>query len=429
MATRVPVRVDVPFHGGTTTSIPVDVAHLKRRLETTVEGEVRFDAGSKALYATDASNFRQVPIGVVIPRTLEDVVATHRACHEFGAPVLARGGGTSLSGETVNHAVVIDVSKYLHRIGEPDADTQTVLVEPGAINEHVNRRTGQAVGMVFGPDPSSHALLHHRGQRRQQLLRHPLRAGPAVRAGAAHVRQRRGARDRDLRRRALLGRRRRGGPARRHHRRGRAQGRDLRAAARPARQVRGRDPPRLPLGGRAAAPRVGLQPRRAAPRARLQRRAGARRDREHVRDGAAGAAEADAGPVPPPSGDRAVPRPSRGDLALHGDHRALAPDRARGPGPPPHRGPAGRAQERLRHRRAATVRRAGLRVAARAVRRRQRRRGARPRRRVRGLATRSRPRRRPDRDPRRRPGRRRERRGVADPRGRPRRHRLPSRRA
>ncbi|HEV2752918.1 MAG TPA: FAD-binding oxidoreductase, partial [Solirubrobacteraceae bacterium] len=134
----------------------IDVGHLKRRLEETVEGEVRFDAQAKGLYATDASNFRQVPIGVVIPRTVDDVVAIHRACHEFRAPVLPRGGGTSLSGETVNHAVVIDFSKYLHAIGEPDADARLVSAQPGAINEQVNLRTGE-VGLVFGPDPSSHS--------------------------------------------------------------------------------------------------------------------------------------------------------------------------------------------------------------------------------------------------------------------------------
>ena len=157
MTTTIPVRVSVPGRGGVTTPVEVDVGHLKRRLEETVSGEVRFDAGTKALYATDASNFRQVPIGVVIPRTVDDVVATHRACHEFGAPILGRGCGTSLSGETVNYAVVVDFSKYLDRIEEPDGAAGTVVCQPGAINEHVNERTGPAIDMVFGPDPSTHA--------------------------------------------------------------------------------------------------------------------------------------------------------------------------------------------------------------------------------------------------------------------------------
>ena len=118
---------------------------------------MRFDTQSKALYATDASNYRQVPIGVVIPKTLEDVVATHRVCHELGAPIVNRGAGTSLSGETVNFAVVIDFTKYLHEIGDADAETGTVVCQPGAINEHVNEKTGPQIGMIFGPDPSTHS--------------------------------------------------------------------------------------------------------------------------------------------------------------------------------------------------------------------------------------------------------------------------------
>jgi FAD/FMN-containing dehydrogenase/Fe-S oxidoreductase len=158
MATEtVPARVDARFRGGMSASAQVDVRGLRRRLEETVTGEVRFDAGAKALYATDASNYRQVPIGVVIPKTLGDIVATHKACHEFGAPVLPRGGGTSLSGETVNFAVVIDVSKYLTEIGDADAETGTVVCEPGVINEKLNEKTGSQIGMIFGPDPSTHS--------------------------------------------------------------------------------------------------------------------------------------------------------------------------------------------------------------------------------------------------------------------------------
>jgi FAD/FMN-containing dehydrogenase/Fe-S oxidoreductase len=108
------------------------------------------------MYAHDSSNFRQVPIGVVVPETLDDVVAAHRVCARYGAPILNRGGGTSLSGETVNYAVVIDHSKYLTRIGALDLKRRTVTCEPGVINEELNRHTGQH-GLVFGPDPSSHS--------------------------------------------------------------------------------------------------------------------------------------------------------------------------------------------------------------------------------------------------------------------------------
>src|ERR1043165_8878989 len=72
----------------------VDVAKLEAELRNAIEGEVRFDPGSKALYATDGSNYRQVPIGVVVPKLREDVVRTIATCHKFGAPVLSRGGGT-----------------------------------------------------------------------------------------------------------------------------------------------------------------------------------------------------------------------------------------------------------------------------------------------------------------------------------------------
>ena len=137
-------------------SADVDRRALAADLRGAVEGDVRFDTASRALYATDASNYRQPPIGVVIPRTIDDVVAVHRVCREHGAPITARGCGTSLSGETVNVAVIVDCSKYLTGIGEVDPVRRLVSVEPGAINEHVNRKAG-AHGLVFGPDPSTHA--------------------------------------------------------------------------------------------------------------------------------------------------------------------------------------------------------------------------------------------------------------------------------
>ena len=89
----------------------IDRRRLERDLDAAVAGEVRFDAASRALYASDASNYRQVPIGVVVPRSVEDIVAVHETCRRHGAPLLARGCGTSLSGETVNVAVVIDCSQ------------------------------------------------------------------------------------------------------------------------------------------------------------------------------------------------------------------------------------------------------------------------------------------------------------------------------
>ncbi|HET9733018.1 MAG TPA: FAD-binding oxidoreductase, partial [Acidimicrobiales bacterium] len=152
----IPVKPEPTMAVGMVGVAAVDVDGLHRALEEELTGEVRFDAASLAMYANDASNFRQVPLGVVVPKTLDDVVAAHRVCSRFGAPVCNRGGGTSLSGETVNYAVIIDNSKYLTRIDEADTVARTVTVEPGAINEQVNVRTGRH-NLVFGPDPSSHS--------------------------------------------------------------------------------------------------------------------------------------------------------------------------------------------------------------------------------------------------------------------------------
>src|SRR5438067_3537655 len=89
---------------------------LEAKLRRRIEGEVRFDDGSRALYATDASNYRQVPIGVVVPRTVRDVIEAVAAAREHGAPIVARGGGTSLAGQCCNVALVIDCSKHLDKL-------------------------------------------------------------------------------------------------------------------------------------------------------------------------------------------------------------------------------------------------------------------------------------------------------------------------
>ncbi len=94
----------------------IDASALAADLRGAIRGEVRFDAGSRALYATDGSNYRQVPIGVVIPKDIDDVVATVAVCRRHGAPILSRGGGTSLTGGCCNVAVVIDWSKHLNKV-------------------------------------------------------------------------------------------------------------------------------------------------------------------------------------------------------------------------------------------------------------------------------------------------------------------------
>lgn len=128
---------------------------LAMELADAIEGEVRFDAGARALYANDASNYRQPPIGVTIPRTVEDVIAIHRICHAWRVPILSRGAGTSLSGETVNYAVVIDHSKYLHEIVDIDAENRLVTVQGGTVNDKVNQALAP-YKLVFPPDPSTH---------------------------------------------------------------------------------------------------------------------------------------------------------------------------------------------------------------------------------------------------------------------------------
>src|SRR5438105_3106048 len=92
----------------------VDAAALTAALRSLIRGEVRFDAGSRALYATDASNYRQVPIGVVLPRDADDIVQTVATARRYGAPILARGGGTSIAGQCCNVALLMDMSKYMH---------------------------------------------------------------------------------------------------------------------------------------------------------------------------------------------------------------------------------------------------------------------------------------------------------------------------
>jgi hypothetical protein len=95
---------------------PGQFADLGTELAATVDGEVRFDPGDRALYATDASNYRQVPIGVAIPRSAAAIASTVELCRKFEAPIVMRGGGTSLAGQGCNFAVLIDCSKYLNRV-------------------------------------------------------------------------------------------------------------------------------------------------------------------------------------------------------------------------------------------------------------------------------------------------------------------------
>ncbi len=126
-------------------------ADLRRR----IGGEVRFNIGARALYATDLSVYRHVPLGVVIPRDVDDVIATVAACREHDAPILGRGCGTSLAGQACNVAVVIDFSKYMNRLLALDPGSKLARVEPGLINDQL-RSAASEHGLTFAPDPATH---------------------------------------------------------------------------------------------------------------------------------------------------------------------------------------------------------------------------------------------------------------------------------
>lgn len=142
-------------HGGSTGPAP-DPRALRDELERRVDGEVRFDAGSRGAYATDGSNYRQVPIGVVVPRTVDAGAEAVAVCARHGVPVLSRGGGTSLAGQCTNTAVVIDWTKYCHRLESVDASARTCVVEPGIVLDELNRQLAGRE-LRFGPKPSTHS--------------------------------------------------------------------------------------------------------------------------------------------------------------------------------------------------------------------------------------------------------------------------------
>ena len=126
-------------------------SHLAHRLRADVEGSVRFDALTRALYSTDASIYQIEPLGVVLPRTLDDIDAVMAIAREEGVPVLPRGAGTSQCGQAVGRAVVVDTSRHLNRVLEIDRDARTARVEPGLVLDHLNRRLAPT-GLFFPVD-------------------------------------------------------------------------------------------------------------------------------------------------------------------------------------------------------------------------------------------------------------------------------------
>jgi FAD/FMN-containing dehydrogenase/Fe-S oxidoreductase len=138
---------------------PVDVfphaAELEKELKQVTRGEVRFDRGSRAMYSTDGSNYRQIPIGLVVPRDAEDVIAAMAVCRKYEAPVLPRGAGTSLAGQCCNVAVVFDFTKYMNRILELDPVQRFAVVQPGVVLDTLRSRAEEHK-LTFAPDPSTH---------------------------------------------------------------------------------------------------------------------------------------------------------------------------------------------------------------------------------------------------------------------------------
>jgi FAD/FMN-containing dehydrogenase/Fe-S oxidoreductase len=129
---------------------------LEARLNATVRGDVLFDLGSRALYAADASNYRQLPIGVVYPRDAQDVESALAACRSTGAAVLPRGGGTSLSGQCANVAVVFDFSRYMNTLASIDPEAKLAVVQPGIVLDRL-RDAAEQHHLTYAPDPATHS--------------------------------------------------------------------------------------------------------------------------------------------------------------------------------------------------------------------------------------------------------------------------------
>ena len=141
---------------GTPATFSVDAGKLRENLEKTIKGEVRFSKGDRGMYASDASNYRMVPLGVVLPRDAEDVEQAVTICRQAGAPLHARGGGTGIPGQTVNNGVVFDFSKYMHRVLEIDPHNKRARVQPGTVLDTL-RDAAEEYHLTFGPDPATHS--------------------------------------------------------------------------------------------------------------------------------------------------------------------------------------------------------------------------------------------------------------------------------
>ncbi|GAA3844822.1 FAD-binding and (Fe-S)-binding domain-containing protein [Streptomyces coacervatus] len=132
------------------------MSDLEARLREVVRGDVRFDVAARALVTMDASNYRRVPLGVVAPRDGDDVAAVLGVCREYGVPVVARGGGTSIAGQATGTGVVLDFTRYMNRLVSLDAEARTAVVQPGLVLDRLQEAAAPH-GLRFGPDPSTHS--------------------------------------------------------------------------------------------------------------------------------------------------------------------------------------------------------------------------------------------------------------------------------
>lgn len=133
-----------------------ELSSLHQELLSSLEGDCDFSPAGVALYTSDASNYRQIPLGVVFPKNSNDVKLTTRLCREYGLPVLMRGGGTSQNGQCVNEAVILDCSQHMNKVISIDTDAREAVVEPGIVCDAL-KASAEQFGLTFGPDPATHS--------------------------------------------------------------------------------------------------------------------------------------------------------------------------------------------------------------------------------------------------------------------------------
>ena len=147
-----------------------EIAEIAEKLSKQIAGDVRMDRYSRLMYSTDASMYQMMPVGVVVPRSADDALAALLVAREHGVPVLPRGGGTALAGQTCNHAIVIDFSKHMRSVLEVSPEERWARVQPGIVNNHLSAAVRQH-GLMYGPDPVTSQRATVGGGIGQQLLR------------------------------------------------------------------------------------------------------------------------------------------------------------------------------------------------------------------------------------------------------------------